>query len=126
MNRFVEVQDRNYGPHLINLDNVEITSERSLEVTMTGGKRFKLLKESFDDLMEELKKPYSDETAERLCQLQNDYTMAKVVIANIYLMLEDSSISPSMFGKVHDRELQSMASKCYTGIRTLLDMVKKK
>lgn len=119
MNRFIEVQDRTYGKQMINLDNVEILSEKSYEVVMTGGKRFKIIKDSFDKLLAELKKPYSDATAEKMCQLQNDLTISKDVITNIYLLLMDSSISPSVLGKVNDSELQSMAAKCYTEIKKL-------
>jgi hypothetical protein len=119
MNRFIEVQDRTYGKQMINLDNVEILSEKSYEVVMTGGKRFKIIKDSFDKLLSELKKPYSDATAEKMCQLQNDLTISKDVITNIYLLLMDSSISPSVLGKVNDSELQSMAAKCYTEIKKL-------
>lgn len=119
MNRFIEVQDRTYGKQMINLDNVEILSEKSYEVVMTGGKRFKIIKDSFDKLLSELKKPYSDVTAEKMCQLQNDLTISKDVITNIYLLLMDSSISPSVLGKVNDSELQSMASKCYSEIKKL-------
>lgn len=119
MNRFLEVQDRTYGKQMINLDNVEILSEKSYEVVMTGGKRFKIIKDSFDKLLAELKKPYSDATAEKMCQLQNDLTISKDVITNIYLLLMDSSISPSVLGKVNDSELQSMAAKCYTEIKKL-------
>ena len=119
MNRFIEVQDRTYGKQMINLDNVEILSEKSYEVVMTGGKRFKIIKDSFDKLLSELKKPYSDATAEKMCQLQNDLTISKDVITNIYLLLTDSSISPSVLGKVNDSELQGMAAKCYTEIKKL-------
>lgn len=119
MNRFIEVQDRTYGKQMINLDNVEILSEKSYEVVMTGGKRFKIIKDSFDNLLAELKKPYSDATAERLCQLQNDLTISKDAITNIYLLLMDSTISPSVLGKVNDSELQSMIAKCYTEIKKL-------
>lgn len=119
MNRFIEVQDRTYGKQMINLDNVEILSEKSYEVVMTGGKRFKIIKDSFNKLLTELKKPYSDATAEKMCQLQNDLTISKDVITNIYLLLMDSSISPSVLGKVNDSELQSMAAKCYTEIKKL-------
>lgn len=119
MNRFIEVQDRTYGKRMINLDNVEILSEKSYEVVMTGGKRFKIIKDSFDKLLAELNKPYSDTTAEKMCQLQNDLTISKDVITNIYLLLMDSSISPSVLGKVNDSELQSMASKCYSEIKKL-------
>ena len=119
MNRFIEVQDRTYGKQMINLDNVEILSEKSYEVVMTGGKRFKIIKDSFDKLLSELKKPYSDATAEKMCQLQNDLTISKDVITNIYLLLMDSSISPSVLGKVNDSELQSMTAKCYTEIKKL-------
>jgi hypothetical protein len=119
MNRFIEVQDRTYGKQMINLDNVEILSEKSYEVVMTGGKRFKIIKDSFDKLLSELKKPYSDATAEKMCQLQNDLTISKDVITNIYLLLMDSSISPSVLWKVNDSELQSMAAKCYTEIKKL-------
>lgn len=119
MNRFFEVIDRTYGKQMINLDNVEILSEKSYEVVMTGGKRFKIIKDSFDNLLTELKKPYSDATAEKMCQLQNDLTISKDVITNIYLLLMDSSISPSVLGKVNDSELQSMAAKCYTEIKKL-------
>lgn len=119
MNRFIEVQDRTYGKQMINLDNVEILSEKSYEVVMTGGKRFKIIKDSFNKLLSELKKPYSDATAEKMCQLQNDLTISKDVITNIYLLLMDSSISPSVLGKVNDSELQSMAAKCYTEIKKL-------
>lgn len=119
MNRFIEVQDRTYGKQMINLDNVEILSEKSYEVVMTGGKRFKIIKDSFDKLLSELKKPYSDATAEKMCQLQNDLTISKDVITNIYLLLMDSSISPSVLGNVNDSELQSMAAKCYTEIKKL-------
>ena len=119
MNRFIEVQDRTYGKQIINLDNVEILSEKSYEVVMTGGKRFKIIKDSFDKLLSELKKPYPDATAEKMCQLQNDLTISKDVITNIYLLLMDSSISPSVLGKVNDSELQSMAAKCYTEIKKL-------
>lgn len=55
MNRFFEVIDRTYGKQMINLDNVEILSEKSYEVVMTGGKRFKIIKESFEGLLNELK-----------------------------------------------------------------------
>lgn len=119
MNRFIEVQDRTYGKQMINLDNVEILSEKSYEVVMTGGKRFKIIKDNFDKLLAELKKPYSDATAERLCQLQNDLTISKDAITNIYLLLVDSTISPSVLGKVNDSELQSMIAKCYTEIKKL-------
>ena len=119
MNRFIEVQDRTYGKQMINLDNVEILSEKAYEVVMTGGRRFKIIKDSFDKLLSELKKPYSDATAEKMCQLQNDLTISKDVITNIYLLLMDSSISPSVLGKVNDSELQSMAAKCYTEIKKL-------
>ena len=119
MNRFFEVQDRTYGRQMINLDNVEILSEKSYEVVMTGGKRFKIIKESFDGLLAELKKPYSDAIAEKMCALQNDLTVAKQVIANIYVALLDSTISPSILGRVNDDELQSMAAKCYTEIKKL-------
>ena len=119
MNRFLEVQDRTYGKQMINLDNVEILSEKSYEVVMTGGKRFKIIKESFDSLLNELKKPYSDATVEKMCQLQNDLTISKDAITNIYLLLMDSTISPSVLGKVNDSELQSMIAKCYTEIKKL-------
>lgn len=119
MNRFIEVQDRTYGKQMINLDNVEILSEKSYEVVMTGGKRFKIIKDSFDKLLSELKKPYSDATAEKMCQLQNDLTISKDAITNIYLLLMDSTISPSVLGKVNDSELQSMIAKCYTEIKKL-------
>lgn len=119
MNRFIEVQDRTYGKQIINLDNVEILSEKSYEVVMTGGKRFKIIKDSFDKLLSELKKPYSDATAEKMCQLQNDLTISKDAITNIYLLLMDSTISPSILGKVNDSELQSMIAKCYTEIKKL-------
>ena len=119
MNRFFEVQDRTYGKQMINLDNVEILSEKSYEIVMTGGKRFKIIKESFDGLLAELKKPYSDAIAEKMCALQNDLTVAKQVIANIYVALLDSTISPSILGRVNDDELQSMAAKCYTEIKKL-------
>ena len=119
VSRFFEVIDRTYGKQMINLDNVEILSEKSYEVVMTGGKRFKIIKDSFDKLLSELKKPYSDATAEKMCQLQNDLTISKDVITNIYLLLMDSSISPSVLGKVNDSELQSMAAKCYTEIKKL-------
>ena len=119
MNRFFEVIDRTYGKQMINLDNVEILSEKSYEVVMTGGKRFKIIKESFDGLLNELKKPYSDATAEKMCQLQNDLTISKDAITNIYLLLMDSTISPSILGKVNDSELQSIIAKCYTEIKKL-------
>lgn len=119
MNRFIEVQDRTYGKQMINLDNVEILSEKSYEVVMTGGKRFKIIKDSFDKLLSELKRPYSDATAEKMCQLQNDLTISKDAITNIYLLLMDSTISPSVLGKVNDSELQSMIAKCYTEIKKL-------
>ena len=119
MNRFFEVIDRTYGKQMINLDNIEILSEKSYEVVMTGGKRFKIIKDSFNKLLAELKKPYSDATAEKMCQLQNDLTISKDVITNIYLLLMDSSISPSVLGKVNDSELQSMAAKCYTEMKKL-------
>lgn len=119
MNRFFEVIDRTYGKQMINLDNVEILSERSYEVVMTGGKRFKIIKESFDVLLNELKKPYSDATAEKMCQLQNDLTISKDAITNIYILLMDSTISPSVLGKVNDSELQSIIAKCYTEIKKL-------
>ena len=102
MNRFFEVIDRTYGKQMINLDNVEILSEKSYEVVMTGGKRFKIIKESFDGLLNELKKPYSDATAEKMCQLQND-----------------STITPSALGKVNDDALDGMLSSCYTEIKKL-------
>ena len=119
MNRFFEVIDRTYGKQMINLDNVEILSERSYEVVMTGGKRFKIIKESFDGLLNELKKPYSDAKAEKMCLLQNDLTISKDAITNIYILLMDSTISPSVLGKVNDSELQSMIAKCYTEIKKL-------
>ena len=119
MNRFFEVIDRTYGKQMINLDNVEILSEKSCEVVMTGGKRFKIIKESFDGLLNELKKPYSDATAEKMCQLQNDLTIAKQAIENIYVALLDSTITPSSLGKVNDENLDSMLSSCYTEIKKL-------
>lgn len=119
MNRFFEVEDRTHGKQMINLDNVEVLSETSYEVVMTCGKRFKILKKSFDGLLAELKKPYSDAVAEKMCAIQNDLTMSKQIIANIYVSLIDSTISPSILGAVNDTELQSMASKCYTEIKKL-------
>ena len=119
MNRFIEVLDRNYGPHMVNIDNISTLSETSCELVLNSGKRFKIRRESFDKLMIELRKPMSDTLSERLCMVQNDLTIAKQVIANIYVMLEDTTISPSLLGKVNDAELQSMAAKCYTGIRKL-------
>lgn len=119
MNRFIEVQDRTYGKQMINLDNVEILSEKSYEVVMTGGKRFKIIKESFDGLLAELKKPYSDATAEKMCQLQNDLTVAKQAIENIYIALLDSTITPSALGKVNDDALDGMLSSCYIEIKKL-------
>lgn len=119
MNRFVEVRDRLDQPHMVNLDNIEALSETSCELVMASGKRFKLRKESFVELLAELKKPYSDATAEKMCRLQSDLTVAKQVIANIYVLLQDSAISPSVLGRVDDDELQGMAAKCYTEIKKL-------
>lgn len=119
VSRFFEVIDRTYGKQMINLDNVEILSEKSYEVVMTGGKRFKIIKESFDGLLSELKKPYSDTTAEKMCQLQNDLTIAKQAIENIYVALLDTTITPSSLGKVNDENLDSMLSSCYTEIKKL-------
>ena len=119
MNRFFEVQDRTYGKQMINLDNVEILSEKSYEVVMTGGKRFKIIKESFDGLLSELKKPYSDATAEKMCQLQNDLTVAKQAIENIYIALLDSTISLSALGAVNDEKLDGILSGCYKEIKKL-------
>ena len=119
MNRFFEVVDRTYGKQMINLDNVEILSEKSYEVVMTGGKRFKIIKESFDGLLTELKKPYSDATAERMCRLQNDLTVAKQAIENIYASLLDSTISLSVFGTVNDEKLDGILSGCYKEIKKL-------
>lgn len=119
MNRFFEVIDRTYGKQMINLDNVEILSEKSYEVVMTGGKRFKIIKESFDGLLSELKKPYSDATAEKMCQLQNDLTIAKQAIENIYVVLLDPTISLSAFGTVNDEKLDGMLSGCYKEIKKL-------
>lgn len=119
MNRFFEVVDRTYGKQMINLDNVEILSEKSYEVVMTGGKRFKIIKESFDGLLSELKKPYSDATAEKMCRLQNDLTVAKQAIENIYASLLDSTISLSVLGTVNDEKLDGMLSGCYKEIKKL-------
>lgn len=119
MNRFFEVVDRTYGRQMINLDNVEILSEKSYEVVMTGGKRFKIIKESFDGLLAELKKPYSDATAEKMCRLQNDLTVAKQAIENIYASLLDSTISLSALGTVNDENLDGMLSGCYKEIKKL-------
>lgn len=119
MNRFIEVQDRTYGKQMINLDNVEILSEKSYEVVMTGGKRFKIIKESFDGLLAELKKPYSDAVAEKMCRLQNDLTVAKQAIENIYASLLDSTISLSVFGTVNDEKLDGILSGCYKEIKKL-------
>lgn len=119
VSRFFEVIDRTYGKQMINLDNVEILSEKSYEVVMTGGKRFKIIKDSFDGLLNELKKPYSDAVAEKMCQLQNDLTIAKQAIENIYVALLDSTITPSSLGKVNDENLDSMLSSCYTEIKKL-------
>lgn len=119
MNRFFEVVDRTYGKQMINLDNVEILSEKSYEVVMTGGKRFKIIKESFDGLLKELKKPFSDAVAEKMCQLQNDLTVAKQAIENIYASLLDSTISLSVFGTVNDEKLDGMLSGCYKEIKKL-------
>ena len=119
MNRFFEVQDRTYGRQIINLDNVEILSEKSYEVVMTGGKRFKIIKESFDGLLAELKKPYSDAMAEKMCRLQNDLTVAKQAIENIYASLLDSTISLSVFGTVNDEKLDEILSGCYKEIKKL-------
>ena len=119
MNRFFEVVDRTYGKQMINLDNVEILSEKSYEVVMTGGKRFKIIKESFDGLLSELKKPYSDAVAEKMCRLQNDLTVAKQAIENIYASLLDSTISLSALGTVNDEKLDGMLSGCYKEIKKL-------
>lgn len=119
MNRFFEVQDRTYGKQMINLDNVEILSEKSYEVVMTGGKRFKIIKESFDGLLSELKKPYSDATAEKMCRLQNDLTVAMQAIENIYASLLDSTISLSVLGTVNDEKLDEILSGCYKKIKKL-------
>nr|DAX76156.1 MAG TPA: hypothetical protein [Caudoviricetes sp.] len=119
MNRFFEVIDRTYGKQMINLDNVEILSEKSYEVVMTSGKRFKIIKDSFNSLLNELKKPYSDATAEKMCQLQNDLTIAKQAIENIYIALLDSTISPSTLGTVNDEKLDGMLSGCYKEIKKL-------
>lgn len=119
MNRFFEVVDRTYGKQMINLDNVEILSEKSYEVVMTGGKRFKIIKESFDGLLVELKKPYSDAMAEKMCRLQNDLTVAKQAIENIYASLLDSTISLSVFGTVNDEKLDGILSGCYKEIKKL-------
>ena len=119
MNRFFEVIDRTYGRQMINLDNVEILSEKSYEVVMTGGKRFKIIKESFDGLLSELKKPYSDATAEKMCRLQNDLTVAKQAIENIYASLLDSTISLSVLGTVNDEKLDEILSGCYNEIKKL-------
>ena len=119
MNRFFEVVDRTYGKQMINLDNVEILSEKSYEVVMTGGKRFKIIKESFGGLLSELKKPYSDATAEKMCRLQNDLTVAKQAIENIYASLLDSTISLSALGTVNDENLDGMLSGCYKEIKKL-------
>ena len=119
MNRFFEVIDRTYGKQMINLDNVEILSEKSYEVVMTGGKRFKIIKESFDGLLSELKKPYSDAVAEKMCRLQNDLTVAKQAIENIYASLLDSTISLSALGTVNDENLDGMLSGCYKEIKKL-------
>lgn len=119
MNRFFEVVDRTYGKQMINLDNVEILSEKSYEVVMTGGKRFKIIKESFDGLLAELKKPYSDAMAEKMCRLQNDLTVAKQAIENIYASLLDSTISLSALGTVNDENLDGMLSGCYKEIKKL-------
>lgn len=119
MNRFFEVVDRTYGKQMINLDNVEILSEKSYEVVMTGGKRFKIIKESFDGLLSELKKPYSDAVAEKMCRLQNDLTVAKQAIENIYASLLDSTISLSALGTVNDENLDGMLSGCYKEIKKL-------
>lgn len=119
MNRFFEVVDRTYGKQMINIDNVEILSEKSYEVVMTGGKRFKIIKESFGGLLNELKKPYSDATAEKMCQLQNDLTIAKQAIENIYASLLDSTISLSALGTVNDEKLDGILSGCYKEIKKL-------
>lgn len=119
MNRFFEVQDRTYGKQMINLDNVEILSEKSYEVVMTGGKRFKIIKESFDGLLAELKKPYSDAVAEKMCRLQNDLTVAKQAIENIYASLLDSTVSLSVLRAVNDEKLDGMLSGCYKEIKKL-------
>ena len=119
MNRFFEVIDRTYGKQMINLDNIEILSEKSYEVVMTGGKRFKIIKESFDGLLSELKKPYSDAVAEKMCQLQNDLTVAKQAIENIYASLLDSTISLSALGTVNDEDLDGILSGCYKEIKKL-------
>lgn len=119
VSRFFEVVDRTYGKQMINLDNVEILSEKSYEVVMTGGKRFKIIKESFDGLLNELKKPYSDATAEKMCQLQNDLTIAKQAIENIYASLLDSTISLSALGTVNDEKLDGILSGCYKEIKKL-------
>lgn len=119
MNRFFEVIDRTYGKQMINLDNVEILSEKSYEVVMTGGKRFKIIKESFDGLLGELKKPYSDATAEKMCRLQNDLTVVKQAIENIYASLLDSTISLSVLGTVNDEKLDEILSGCYKEIKKL-------
>lgn len=119
MNRFFEVVDRTYGKQMINLDNVEILSEKSYEVVMTGGKRFKIIKESFYGLLAELKKPYSDAMAEKMCRLQNDLTVAKQAIENIYASLLDSTISLSALGTVNDENLDGMLSGCYKEIKKL-------
>lgn len=119
MNRFFEVIDRTYGKQMINLDNVEILSEKSYEVVMTGGKRFKIIKESFDGLLAELKKPYSDTTTEKMCALQNDLTVAKQAIENIYASLLDSTISLSALGTVNDEKLDGILSGCYKEIKKL-------
>lgn len=119
MNRFFEVVDRTYGKQMINLDNVEILSEKSYEVVMTGGRRFKIIKESFGGLLAELKKPYSDAVAEKMCRLQNDLTVAKQAIENIYASLLDSTISLSAFGTVNDEKFDGILSGCYKEIKKL-------
>lgn len=119
MNRFFEVVDRTYGKQMINLDNVEILSEKSYEVVMAGGKRFKIIKESFDGLLAELKKPYSDAVAEKMCRLQNDLTVVKQAIENIYASLLDSTISLSVLGTVNDEKLDEILSGCYKEIKKL-------
>ena len=86
---------------------------------MTGGKRFKIIKESFDGLLAELKKPYSDAVAEKMCRLQNDLTVAKQAIENIYASLLDSTISLSALGTVNDENLDGMLSGCYKEIKKL-------
>lgn len=125
MNRFLEVQDRTYGKQMINLDNVEILSKKSYEVVMTGGKRFKIIKDSFDKLCSALKE-YKEPSESILCNLQHDHTWIKQAVCNLTAMTKKDNVGykPALLVGCNDKELDVMFSECYDKVRKMQERIK--